>query len=95
MKKRASPARVASLVAEERQNFDLRFDGKTYWFTDKRNKTGLGAHTELERDTALEIRIGFNVLEQLGIEDAYDYDWHLWCNDGAEQMVNEIIQHDV
>lgn len=96
IRKRAGPERIRKLCAQERGRYTLSGpdDRGTFWARDE-SRSGFGYDTQEQLAKQLEIRVAFAVLERhLRIEDAHDYDWHLYCNNGAEHMVETIVHKD-
>ena len=64
-----------------------------FWCKNNRTERAYGYETQVRAERQREASIAFEVLKEAGIEDAHEYDWHLWA-DSAEKMVSEIIKRD-
>lgn len=95
IRRRASKERIARLAAAVRAEHTVSGpDGQgLHWFFNP-SGTGVGSETAEERDKNLSIRVALEVVETLGIEDAHEMDWHLWCDNGAEAMIEKIVERD-
>ena len=100
IKAKASTHRIRKLIAAERSQWEYlgTVPDPTrglFYFCDKRRGPGYrrGYPTEEQARRQIEIGIAFYVLASLGVENAHEYNWHLWCA-SAEYMVTEIVQRD-
>lgn len=85
-------SRISPLVEAARSQLAITraLDG-VWWIM--RNDGGIGAYSQAQAVKEREKATAFLVLAAAGIEDAHEYDWHLWCHD-AELMVREVVKAD-
>ncbi len=96
IKRKIAKTRIPVLCGIARAVFavdDAPDDDGNFWLRNKPNCTASGYKTIEKAQEAREIRVAFKVLDDARIEDANEYDWHLWT-DSAEHIVEEIVSRD-